>query len=326
MPKKKMSERPLFIEQLRARWDEGKFVCVGLDADYEKIPKHIVEGSQQALPHQREAKVFSRVNFLKEIVNVTGDLVCAFKPNIAFFEDSPEGEEALAQIIEHIHGRFPKVPVIGDVKRADIGNTNKGYARMAFERYGFDAITTNPYFGHDTYDPFLQYPGKGLLVLCKTTNKGAGIYQDAPVNLAYYQEIQKLHGTPLLEEEYELARQVAKRGIELPLYYLVALRTATLAKENPNIGLVMGATHPEAFAPVRRLAPTLPFLIPGIGTQGGGLEQTLKYAPDKNGQGIIINSGSTIIFASSGEDFAEAARAATIKLHNQITELRAKNG
>lgn len=321
-----MTERPPFIEQLRAKWDEGKFVCVGLDADYEKIPKHLVEASQTLSLHQVDAAVLSRVNFMKEIVNATGDLVCAFKPNSAFFEDSPEGEAALAQIVEHIHFRFPEVPVIGDIKRGDIGNTNRGYARMAFERYEFDAITTNPYFGHDTYEPFLNYPDKGLIILCKTTNKGAAMYQDAPVNLAYYQEVQKLNGTPLSDEEYELACQVAKRGLELPLYYLIALRTATLVKENPNIGLVVGATHPEAFEPVRKLAPDLPFLIPGIGTQGGDLEKTLKYAPDSKGQGIIINSGSSIIFASTGEDFAEAARAATLKLHNQIVDLRAKNG
>lgn len=321
-----MPERPPFIEQLKAKWDEGKFVCVGLDADYEKIPQHIVAKSRETLYSREQIEVFSRVTFLKEIVNATGDLVSAFKPNSAFFEDSPEGEEALAEIIEHIHLRFPGVPVIGDVKRADIGDSNRGYAKMAFERYEFDAVTTNPYFGHDTYEPFLKYPGRGLLILCKTTNRDAGMYQDAPVNLPDYQETEKLNGIPLSDEEYELARQVAKRDIVLPLYYLVALRTATLAKENPNIGLVVGATHPEAFAPVRKLAPDLPFLIPGIGKQGGDLEKTLKYAPDSKGQGVIINSGSAIIYASSGEDFAEAARAATLKLHNQITELRAKNG
>lgn len=324
MPKKnKMTEIPPFIEQIKAKWDEGKFVCVGLDPDLDRIPHHLKKRYIQPASYGREG--ISR-DFLEKIVDYTGDLVCAFKPNIAFFEGNMEGEETLTGLVNHIHERFPTVPIIGDVKRADIGNTNKGYAKMAFERYGFDAITTNPYFGHDTYDPFLQYSGKGLLVLCKTTNKGATMYQDAPVNLASYQEIQKLNGTPLSNEEYELVKQVAKRDIEIPLYYLIALRTATLAKENSNIGLVVGATHPEAFAPVRKLAGDLPFLIPGIGTQGGDLEKTLKYAPDSKGQGTIINSGSALLYASSGEDFAEAAREATLKLHNQITELRAKNG
>lgn len=316
MPKKVMTEKPPFIEQLQIKWDEGKFVCVGLDADYERLPKHIVEASKKLSLQKQDAAILSRVNFMKEVVNVTGDLVCAFKPNIAFFEDAPEGEEALAQIVEHIHERFPDIPVIGDVKRADIGNPNRFYAKMAFERYGFDAITTNSYFGQDTFEPFLQYPGKGLFILCRTTNPGSKELQEMPINLGV-----AVAGGLISEDEHrKLATDI------LTVSEMVAFLAANRWSKLGNLGLVVGATHAETFEPVRKLAGDLPFLIPGIGTQGGDLEKTLKYAPDSKGQGMIINSGSSIIFASSGEDFAEAAREATLKLHNQITELRAKHG
>jgi len=328
-----MSERPPFIDQLQAKWNQGKFVCVGLDPDVARLPDHI---RGKSVPYMGNAgKDF--IKFTKGIIDATADLVCAYKPNSAFFErlGNGEGEAALEEIIDYIHSKYSDTPVIGDVKRADIGNTNKGYAEMAFGRFDFDAITTNPYFGEDTYEPFLEYPGKGLFILCKTTNKGAGLYQDAPIHLPTYQDLQKKGGVPFNDKDYQLAVSAAIEysgfhtstgDLHLPLYYLVALRTSIMARENPNIGLVVGATHPEGFAPVRRLAPDLPFLIPGIGTQGGDLEKTLKYAPNSKGQGIIINSGSAILYASSGEDFAEAAREATLKLHNQITELRAKNG
>ncbi len=324
-----MSERPPFIDQLQAKWNQGKFISVGLDPDPEKLP----------LPFQEPSNYIGSdfTQFCKAIIDATANIAAAYKPNSAFFErlQAGEGEAALEEVVDYIHTSYPDVPVIGDVKRADIGNTNKGYAEMAFERFGFDAITTNPYFGEDTYDPFLNYPGKGLFILCKTTNKGAGLYQDAPVHLPTYQDLQKEGGVPFNDKDYQLAIAAAQEysgfhtttsDLYLPLYYLVTLRTSIMARENPNTGLVIGATHPEAFEPVRRLAPDLPFLIPGIGTQGGDLEKTLKYAPNSKGQGIIINSASAILYASSGEDFAEAAKEATLKLHNQITELRAKNG
>lgn len=321
MPKKnKMAERPQFIEQLKSKWDEGKFVCVGLDLDYEKIPPHIIKASER-LPYLCEEEVGTviRSAFMREIVNATGDLVCAFKPNIAFFEDSPEGEAALVQIVEHIHQRFPHVPVIGDVKRADIGNSNGGYARMAFERYDFDAITISPYLGSDTYNPYLSYEGRGLLVLCRTTNLGSDELQERQL---WRPDLDERLLTK--EEITKLDKLVSKANLKV--YELVAFLAEERWNKSGNFGLVVGATHPEAFGSVRRLAPTLPLLIPGIGTQGGDLEKTLRYAPDNKGQGMIINSSSGIIYASSGEDFAEAARAATLKLHNQITKLRTKNG
>lgn len=330
-----MAERPQFIDQLQRKWAEGKFACVGLDPDYSKLPPYLAQDFKYfgVLNYNMRSEVTEK--FLHDIVDATADTVSAFKPNIAFFEDQRNTEISLRKIVGYIHAAYPDVPVIGDVKRADIGNTNNGYARMAFDKYGFDAITTNPYFGHDTYNPFLKYPGKGLIVLCKTTNPGAAFYQDAPVNLYEYQDQQELNGTPLSDQEMDLAEEAAEQYYEqykeriladppnlLPLYQIIALRTATLAKNNPNIGLVVGATHPEAFAPVRMLAGETTFLIPGIGTQGGDLEKTLQSAPNSKGEGIIINSSSGIIFASKGPDFADAARSAALKLHNQIKELR----
>lgn len=323
--------RSPFRQQLQTHWDAGKFVCVGLDPDWNKIPPHLKD--KFISPTMGTGREKALMEFAEKIVDSTGDLVCAYKPNIAFYEGFYEGQEALEYTVRYIKDNFPEVPIIGDVKRADIGNTNRGYAEMAFGRYQFDAITTNPYFGHDTYPPFLSHEGRGLIALCKTSNPGAALYQDAPVDIETYQHIQEKNGTPLTDGEMELAYQVAERyekeyedsilldrATILPLYCLVALRTATLARENPNIGLVVGATHPETFEPVRMLAPDALFLIPGIGSQGGDLEKTLKFAPDSRRQGMIINSASGIIFASSGEDFADKAREATIKLDKQIKE------
>lgn len=334
-----MQERPPFIDQLQAKWDEGKSVCVGLDPDPSKLPPHIAEELRAQGTVNFNIRNETTFDFISNIVNATADLVCAYKPNIAFYEDLESVQRALSGIVRFIHAAYPDIPVIGDVKRADIGNTNLGYARMAFERYDFDAITTNPYFGHDTYSPFLEHKGRGLLVLCKTSNPGATMYQDTPVDIFVYQDMQTRNGLPLSEEEMELAEEAAVECVPIyekyvfqdtpryiPLYQLVALRTATLARQNSNIGLVVGATHPESFAPVRRLFGDGPILIPGIGTQGGDLEKTLQYAPNSQGHGIIINSASKILFASSGKDFADAARAETLKLHQQITALRRQSG
>ncbi len=303
-----MAERPSFKEQLQEKWDEGKFVCVGLDADRARIPKlHL-------LAQDRET---AQVEFATRIVDATADLVCAYKPNIAFFEDQDGGEEALKQIVRYIHLYHPSVPVIGDVKRADIGNTNKGYATMAFDRFDFDAITTNPYFGSDTFPPFQTYENKGLIILCRTTNPGSKELQDMPIDLNYAKE------TGLLtDDELHMIRDYVPGLNVMKVYEMVAFLAANRWNTNGQLGLVVGATHPEAFEPVRKLAPNIPFLIPGIGAQLGDLAATLRYAPDSNRQGMIINSSSGIIFASNGKDFAEAARTATLKLYNQILQLR----
>ena len=302
--------RPPFRDQLQSGWDKGKFLCVGLDPDWSKIPQHL----KNEFPSDDE-KYAAITIFARTIIDHTGDLVCAYKPNIAFYEDSANNELALSSIVDHIHESFSDVPIIGDVKRADIGNTNKGYAKMAFERYGFDAITTNPYFGGDTFPPFQAYENKGLIVLCRTTNPGSKELQDMPIHL----DFAKGEGL-LTAEELRIIRSITPGLYVMRVYEMVAFLAARRWNTNDQLGLVVGATHPEAFAPVRQLAGDLPFLIPGIGTQGGDLEKTLKYAPDSKRQGMIINSGSAIIHASQGEDFAEAARAAALKLDKQIRE------
>ncbi len=305
-----MAERPQFVEQLRANWDNGQFISVGLDADSAKLPPHLKA-------HYDSRPGFTQTAFLTRIVDATADLVLAYKPNIAFFEDKPEGEEALAAVVKYIHFAYPDIPVIGDVKRADIGNTNKGYAKAMFERYGFDAITLNAqYFGKDTLPPFEAYPGKGLILMAKTSNPGSAELQDMPIHLDY-----AVHYGLVSEQEATDIRS-ATEGKNPRVYEMIAYMAAKRWNESGNLGLVVGATHPEAFATVRRLAGDVPFLIPGIGTQGGDLEKTLRFAPDSRGQGMIINSASGIIFASSGEDFAEAARVKTQALHDQITQLK----
>lgn len=331
-----------FIDQLRVRWQEAGPLCVGLDAEYTKIPPHIVEDQRISWrryyhhPGNPNLRYDVQLEFLIEVIDQTADFVCAFKPNIAFFEGTFQGERVLRMAVQHIHKCHPGIPVIGDTKRADIGNTNRNYAAL-FDRYGFDAMTTSPYLGPSTYQALLDgHPGKGLIVLCKTTNPDAAIYQDAPISVSLYAHIQEKNGTPLTDEEYEKAKMAAEiMELEyeeqvsqdapdfIPLYQMVAIRTATLARENPNIGLVVGATHPESFAPIRRLVGNTYFLIPGIGSQGGDVETTLKYAPDSQGQGMIINNGSKILFASSGRDFAEAARAEALRNFEQFRAARA---
>lgn len=352
-----MAERD-FGKSISKNQADGKLVCAGFDPDLDKLPSYLfphLRGTLPDDPHQLDSDArFQRTrvfgDFLKPIINAVHPYICAIKPNIAFYEHSEEGERTLGNFIRYTQANFPEIPVIGDVKRADIRNTTKGYAEMAFDRFNFDAVTTNPYFGHDTYDPFLKYPGKGLIVLCKTTNPGAALYQDAPVDIYQYQREQILKGSPLTDDEMDLAQIAAKRhysanwseeqnkGPELitwqaqfldrylpsthsiPMYQLIALRTATLAAKHPEttFGLVVGATHPGAFEPVRLIAPKMLFLIPGIGKQDGDLEATLKYA----GNNILINSSGAIMFASRGPDFAEAAKNEVIRLDTQIRKLK----
>lgn len=308
-----MAERLSFIEQLETGWKDGKLVSVGLDADLRnpKYPAHL-----RILDRYE-----SQYRFLRDIITATADLVLAYKPNIAFFEDDPQGEGALKDIVAYIHQTFPRVPIIVDAKRGDISNTNNGYARTLWERYSFDATTVHSYLGKGTYPPFLNYEGKGIIAMCKTSNPDAPVIQDLIVNFADSVE----SGAMTKAEQEELSHLLTNPG-ESPvtkstLYLIMAYRHEQLRQQNPNIGIVVGATHPESFEPVRRIFDG-PILIPGIGTQGGDLEKTLRYAPNSQGTGMIINSSSGIIFASRGEDFAEAARVATLKLDKQIRELR----
>ena len=272
-----------FRQMLEAQWTRGNFVCVGLDSELAKIPKHL---------HSLPDIAGMLIRFNCAIVDATHDLVCAYKPNIAFYEAHGEpGWLALAETVKHIREIAPDVPVILDAKRADIGNTNAGYAKMAFDLLEADAITVHPYLGSEALKPFLDRVDKGIIVLCRTSNPGAGEFQDLLVD-----------------------------GV--PLYREVAISVAAKWNKNNNCALVVGATYPMELAAVRADVGDMPILIPGIGAQGGDVEATVKAGQDSRGRGMIINSSRGIIFASGSADFAEAARRETIKLRNLINQYR----
>ncbi len=290
-----------FRELLEARWKEGKSVCVGLDSDYKKLPDCIKlgVGSKEAI-----------WRFNRQIVRETHDLVCAYKPNIAFYEpNAPFGLAALAETIDDIRELAPNVPIILDAKRADIDNTNNGYVEMAFDELGVDAITVHPYLGSEALKPFLERKEKGVFVLCRTSNKGAGEFQDLMVE---HQKPEEGH----LNDGHEL----------VPLYQEVAFQIARHWNAKGNCGVVVGATYPGELKEVRRIVGDMPILIPGIGAQGGDLEATIKAGMDSHGMGMIVNSSRGIIFASNREDFAEVARQKTQELHDQINRVRTEAG
>ncbi|MBI3589291.1 MAG: orotidine-5'-phosphate decarboxylase [Candidatus Liptonbacteria bacterium] len=275
------------MELLRAQNARGHFVCVGLDSEFAKIPECVRSG--------RTADV-AIAAFNRAIVERTGDLVCAYKPNVAFYEaHGGAGIEVLRHTINDIRSLAPEVPVILDAKRGDIGNTNNGYVQMAFEYLGVDAITVHSYLGREALQPFLDRVDKGIFVLCRTSNPGASEFQNLPVNGG-------------------------------PLYRFVARRVASEWNKNGNCGVVVGATYPEELVKVRAIVGDMPILIPGIGAQGGDLEKTVAAGKDSFDQGMIINSSRGIIFASNGPDFAEAARRETQKLHDAITRCLSNGG
>ena len=251
-------------------------LCVGLDSDPEMVPDGV-----------------SIFDFNRTIIKATADLVCAYKINIAFYEAlGSQGLEVLKHTVEFIPDG---IPVIGDAKRADIGNTAKAYARAIFEWFNFDATTVSPYMGFDSLEPFLQYRDKGVFILCRTSNAGASDFQS-------------------LICQFE--------GGSLPLFEIVA-RKASQWNTHGNVGLVVGATCPEELKLIRQSHPDMPILIPGIGAQGGDLALTVKYGVNRNGGGAIINSSRQIIFASRGGDFAEAARREALALRDRINQSRA---
>ncbi|RPJ61568.1 MAG: orotidine-5'-phosphate decarboxylase [Dehalococcoidia bacterium] len=246
-------------------------LCVGLDPDPAKLPvKDVFE-------------------FNKAIIDATADLVCAYKPNMAFYEAM--GIKGL-QILKKTVAYIPKdVPVIGDAKRGDIGNTAAAYARALFEYYKFDATTLSPYLGYDSIEPFLNYQGKTVFILCRTSNKSASDFQD-------------------LEDNYGMK-----------FYQSVALRAQDWNLKG-NIGLVVGATYPEELKQIRKLCPDMPILIPGIGAQGGDLELSVKYGVDKNSEKAIIVAARQVLYASNGPDYAKAARKAAMELRDSINRFR----
>ena len=306
-----------FGQMLEAQWSRGNFVCVGLDSEFGKIPESARVGGNECAVHEGN----TIVAFNRAIVEATKDIVCAYKPNAAFYEaHGVEGIAALHRTIVDIRAIAPDVPVILDAKRADIGNTNEGYMKAAFEFLQADAITVHPYFGAEALKPFLEQKNKGIFVLCRTSNPGAGEFQDRDVCLTDDDQTLFFGG----DEDEDRERE--EWPSFLPLYQYTAYRIARIWNtwnKNGNCGLVVGATYPEELRQVRQIVGDMPILIPGIGAQGGDVEKTVLAGKNSRNHGMIINSSRGIIFASKGEDFAEAARRETLKLRDTINQVLA---
>lgn len=305
-----------FTFMLSQRWQMGMFACVGLDPDLSKIPsccngKSITE---------------TLLNFCCGIVDATHDIVAAYKPNIAFFEGfGPEGLAALKKIAAYIREHYPFVPVILDAKRADIDSTNLGYVRSAAE-YGVDAMTLHPYLGCEAMKPFLDNKDLGCIVLCRTSNKGAGEFQDQLVLLKTGQ-LEDLLWSGKSGDEVNIEQTAQELDWDspiqghylVPMYQVVAMRVATEWNRNGNCALVVGATYVGEMRKVRRLVRDLPLLIPGVGKQGGDAIQSAAAGCDSQGQGFTINNSRGVIYAGSGEDFAQKARAEVVKMNRLIS-------
>ena len=258
-----------FITTLDAAWQANdSLLCVGIDPDLARLPRQLAGRSGSIL------------EFGKAIVDATADLVCAFKPQIAYFA-AARAEDQLEELIAYIHAHHPAIPVILDAKRGDIGSTGEQYAREAFERYQADAVTVNPFMGSDSVSPFTDYQDKGVIILCRTSNAGGGDLQDLMVGGA---------------------------AGEMRLYQHIARVVADKWNGHGNCALVVGATVPAELADVRRIVGEMPLLVPGIGAQGGDIEATVKAGKSVAGTGLMINSARAVLYASSGEDYALAAR------------------
>jgi orotidine-5'-phosphate decarboxylase len=268
-----------FMQQLRVRWREAEsLLCVGLDPEPARLPASL-RASHDAV-----------FEFCRAIVDATADAVCAFKPQIAHFA-ALGAEDALVRLVRHVRERHPQVPVILDSKRGDIGSTAQNYAIEAFDRYGADAVTVNPYLGRDSVQPFLDRADKGVVVLCRTSNPGSGEFQDLAIE-------------------------------GRPLYQHVAARVAREWNANGNCVLVVGATWPRELGELRGLVGDLPFLVPGVGAQGGDVQAVVSQGATRDGTGLVISSSRAILYAGSGADFADAARAAALAQRDEINRHR----
>jgi len=272
-----------FLEQLQgAERQNGSLLCVGLDPEPGKFPAGMKGDA---------SKIY---DFCAHIVDATADLAISFKPQIAYFA-AHRAEGQLEKLMEHMRRNAPHVPVILDAKRGDIGATAEQYAKEAFERYGADAVTLSPFMGFDSVQPYLKYHGKGAFLLCRTSNPGGDDLQN--------QRLASVEGQPLM---YEHIAKLAQGPWNL----------------NGQLGLVVGATYPAEIERVRSLAPTLPLLIPGVGAQGGDAVATIKAGyRQSNGAttgAVIVSSSRAILYASSGDDFAQAARQEAIRTRDVL--------
>jgi orotidine-5'-phosphate decarboxylase len=265
-----------FADRLHTAWERsGSSLCVGLDPDPARLPA-CLSGRADAI-----------FEFCRAIVDATGDLACAFKPQIAYFAAN-RAEEQLEALCAHIRATQPHALLVLDAKRGDIGPTAQQYAVEAYVRYGADAVTVNPYLGTDSVAPFLEHHERGVFVLCRTSNAGGDDLQNLDVG-----------GKPLYEH--------------------VARLVADTWNDRQQCGLVVGATYPRELARVRAAVGDLPFLVPGVGAQGGDVVATVRAGATATGDGLVVNSSRAILYASAGEDFASAARAVAaataIELH-----------
>lgn len=258
----------------------NSLVCIGLDPDIDKIPKHL----------KKEKYPFFEFN--KAIIDATHDLVCSYKPNSAFYEAlGTDGVLQQKMTCDYIKKNHPDIFIILDAKRGDIGNTNIAYEKYVFDYLNADAVTLQPYLGGEAIDPFLNRKDKAIIILCRTSNPGAGEFQDLVVK-------------------------------EKPLYKIVAENVVHNWNKNKNCMLVVGAPYPEELAEIRQISGDMTFLVPGIGAQGGDIEKTVKAGLNSKKAGMIINSSRGIIFASKGIDFAEKAREEAQKLRDEINKYR----
>jgi orotidine-5'-phosphate decarboxylase len=273
-----------FIDKLASAWAANhSLLCVGLDPDIARFPAHL----------QREPDAIYR--FCTAIVDATADVACAFKPQIAYFA-ALSAEDQLQAICSYIRQTYPHIPVVLDAKRGDIGATAEQYAREAYERYGADAVTVNPYMGFDSVAPYLEWKDRSAIVLCRTSNPGGSDLQFLNVE-------------------------------GRPLYQHVAQLVADKWNTNGQCALVVGATFPAELAQVRTIVGDMPLLVPGIGAQGGDIEATMKAGKTAAGTGMMINSSRAILYATpnqqEGEDFAQAARRVALQTRDDINRFRA---
>ncbi len=268
-----------FAEKLRSRWlGADSLLCVGLDPDPTRFPAHL---------RDRDDGIFA---FCAAIADATAAYACAFKPQVAYFA-SARAEDQLESLMAHLRRRHPQIPLVLDAKRGDIGATAEHYAREAYERYGADAVTLSPFMGHDSIEPFLAHPDRGIFVLCRTSNPGGDDLQMLDVG-----------GERLYERLARLAADNWNRGGQL--------------------GLVVGATYPAELARVRAIVGELPLLVPGIGAQGGDVQASVQAGQTTDGTGMLINSSRAILYASAGEDFAHAAAVAARRTRDDINRYR----
>jgi orotidine-5'-phosphate decarboxylase len=279
-----MTSPDRFSDRLVARSHEvDSLLCVGLDPDIARLPNM----AKMARVANDDEPLFA---FCRAIVDATVDLACAFKPQFAYFA-SERAEDQLERLIGYIRGAYPNVPVILDAKRGDMGSTATHYAREVFERYRADAVTLSPFLGFDSIEPYLRYPDRGLFLLCRTSNPGGADLQMLDV------------------------------GGER-LYERIARLATTRWNESRQIGLVVGATYPDELARVRQIVGDMPLLVPGVGAQGGDIAAAVQAGRTGAGNGLLISSSRAILYASGGDDFADAAREAARQARDEINRWR----